>query len=92
VNNPNVNGTGAVAFDVAGGRLFSLDSNSGILALNYAPRLSITPEINGGIVTWTGPGTLQASDNVTGTYTNVTGATSPYTNTAASTLFFRVTR
>jgi hypothetical protein len=92
VNNPNVNGTGAVAFDVAGGRLFSLDSNSGILVLNYAPRLSITPEINGGIVIWTGPGTLQASANVTGTYTNVTGATSPYTNTAASTLFFRVTR
>lgn len=91
-NNPNANGTGAVAFDVAGGRLFALDSNSGLVAVNYAPRLSITPEVNGGIVTWTGPGTLQASAIVTGTYTNVTGATSPYTNTAASSLFFRVAR
>lgn len=92
VNNPNVNGTGAVAFDVAGGRLFSLDSNSGILALNYAPRLYITPQVNGSVVTWTGPGTLQAAPVVTGTYTNVTGATSPYLSPGTGTLFYRVAR
>ncbi len=92
VNNPNINGTGTVAFDVAGGRIFSLDSNNGILALNYAPRLFITPEVNGGVVTWTGPGTLQASGTVTGGYTNVVGATSPYTSTASGALFFRVVR
>lgn len=92
VNNPNLNGTGTVAFDVAGGRLFSLDSNNGLLAASYAPRLYITPEVNGGIVTWTGPGALQASANVTGSYTNVTGATSPHTNMAAGSLFFRVVR
>jgi hypothetical protein len=92
VNNPNINGTGTVAFDIAGGRIFSLDSNNGILALNYAPRLYITPEVNGGVVTWTGPGTLQAAGTVTGTYTNVPGATSPYTNPEPGTLFFRVAR
>jgi hypothetical protein len=91
-NNPNINGTGTVAFDIAGGRIFSLDSNNGILALNYAPRLYITPEVNGGVVTWTGPGTLQAAGAVTGTYTNVPGATSPYTNPGPGTLFFRVAR
>jgi hypothetical protein len=91
-NNPNLNGTGTVAFDIAGGRIFSLDSNNGILALNYAPRLYITPEVNGGVVTWTGPGTLQAAGAVTGTYTNVPGATSPYTNPGPGTLFFRVAR
>lgn len=91
-NNANANGTGAATFDVAGGRLFALDSNSGIVALNYAPRLFIAPHVTGGIVTWTGPGTLQASTNVSGTYTNVTGATSPYTNAANSALFFRVVR
>lgn len=92
VNNANANGTGAVSFDVADGRLFALDSNSGIQALNYAPRLYITPQVNGGTVTWTGPGILQASPFVTGPYTNVPAAVSPYTNTGSSALFFRVQR
>jgi len=35
-------------------------------------------------------GTLQASTNVLGTYTNVGGATSPFTNAASPTLFYRV--
>lgn len=87
-DNANGNNTGAVAFDIAGGRIFALDSNNGILALKYAPRV----KQDGAIITWTGPGTLQASANVTGSYTNVTGATSPYTNNAAGPLFFRVQR
>lgn len=90
-NNANVNGTGSVAFDIAGGRVFSLDSNNGIVALNYAPRLYITPTVNGGIVTWTGPGVLQAASVVTGPYTDVS-ISSPYTNTAASAQFFKVRR
>jgi len=40
------------------------------------------------VVTWP-VGTLQASTNVVGTYTNVTGATSPFTNSASPTLFYR---
>jgi hypothetical protein len=51
-------------------------------------------QLSGGsaIVSWVPPaGTLQVSTNVIGTYTNITGATSPYTNPiAAPRLFFRV--
>ena len=90
-NNPNGNGTGTISFDVAGGRIFALDSNNGLLALKYAPRLYIAPQIHGGVVTWTGPGTLQSASVVTGPYADIV-ATSPYTNTAASQLFFRVRR
>lgn len=90
-NNVNGNGTGAVAFDIAGGRIFSLSSNNGLLALNYAPRVNITPTANGGIVTWTGPGVLQAASVVTGPYVDVS-ISSPYTNTAASAQFFKVRR
>ena len=91
-DNDHVNRTGAVAFDVSGGRLFALDSNNGLIALKYAPRLYSKASGSGTILSWTGPGALQASANVTGTYTNVTGATSPYTNAGASSLFFRVQR
>jgi len=91
-NNANLNGTGAVAFDVAGGRIFALDSNNGLLAATYAPKLFITPEVQGGIVTWSGPGALQSASVVTGPYTDVIGATSPYTNSAASQIYFRVSR
>lgn len=43
-----------------------------------------------GVVTFTG--TLQASPTLNGTYTNVTGATSPYTVTNTTTTFFRSSR
>lgn len=92
VSNANLNGTGAAAFDIAGGRIFALGSNNGLLALNYAPRLYIAPEVNGSTVTWTGPGTLQAAPVVTGPYTNITAAVSPYTQTGSGSLFFRVQR
>jgi hypothetical protein len=91
-NNGNLNGTGAVAVDVAGGRIFALDSNNGIIAVALPPRVLITPEAKGGIVTWSGPGTLQSAPEVTGPWINVTGATSPYTNNAADRIFFRVAR
>jgi autotransporter-associated beta strand protein len=44
------------------------------------------------VLTWPGAGgALQAAGNVTGTYTNVPGASSPYTNTlAAPQLFYRL--
>lgn len=91
VNNVNGNGTGAVAFDIAGGRLFSLDSNSGISALNYAPRVYVKPTSGGSIVTWSGPGILQGASVVTGPYSDV-AVSSPYTNTAAGAQFFKVRR
>jgi hypothetical protein len=90
-NNANGNGTGSVVFDVAGGRIFSLSSNSGLLALTYAPRLYLTKQGNGVALNWTGPGTLQSAIDVRGPYNNVL-TTSPYTNTAASQIYFRVKR
>jgi hypothetical protein len=41
------------------------------------------------VVTWPA-GTLQTSTNVSGIYTNISGATSPFTNSAIGTRFYRV--
>ena len=91
-NNVNANGTGAVAVDVAGGRLFALDSNNGLIALAYGPRLGIVATPEGSIVTWSGPGTLQATTNLLSGWTDLPTATSPYTNAATAQIFFRVKR
>lgn len=90
-SNVNGNGTGSVVFDVAGGRIFALNSNNGIIALTYASRPVVTPTTGGSIISWTGPGVLQSTPSLTGTWTDVVG-TSPYTNTGAAALFFRVKR
>jgi hypothetical protein len=93
VSNANANGTGAVAVDVPGGRIFALDSNSGIIALSYAGKLSIAAGSHEQIVTWpTTAAMLQSSTNVAGPYTTVLGATSPYTNTTDSVKFFRLSK
>ena len=90
-SNANGNGTGAVAVDVAGGRMFALDSNSGIIALSYAGKVSIAKAAGQQIVTWpTASSVLQSSTNVAGTYADVLGATSPYTNTTGNVKFFRL--
>jgi hypothetical protein len=47
---------------------------------------------SGANVVVTFEGTLQAAGVVTGTYTNVLNATSPYTNAPTATTFFRSTR
>jgi hypothetical protein len=51
--------------------------------------LTIATSGNKTVVTWP-VGTLQVSTNVIGTYTNVIGAVSPFTNSTASSLFYRV--
>jgi hypothetical protein len=44
-------------------------------------------------INWDGPGTLQAAPEVTGSYTNVSGATSPYLTTpTAARMFYRLQR
>jgi hypothetical protein len=92
-DNDNLNGTGAVAFDVAGGRIFALDSNNGILALKYAPRLFQSTAGSTLTLSWTGPGALQAATAVTGPYNDLPGAASPFpTNTVSGDVFFRVRR
>jgi hypothetical protein len=91
-SNPNLNGTGAVAVDSAGGRVFALDTNNGLIALYYAAELDITPLGVGGVITWDLPGTLQSSTNVAGVYTDLPGAVSPHTNSAAAQVYFKVRR
>ena len=90
-NNPPGNATGSVAMDSKGGRIFALDSNSGILAVSYAGRLSIAKDSAGQVITWpTASSVLQSSANVLGPYADIMGATSPYTNSVGGIQFFRL--
>ena len=91
-DNENGNGTGAVAFDVAGGRLFALDTNNGLLAGKVVARLFETSSGSGGVLTWTGPSKLLFSSVVVGPYATNAVAISPYTNTAAGAEFFHLAR
>ena len=90
--NANVQYNGAVAFDVAGGRIFALDANNGILALKYAPPLRSS--FSGGqlILNWAGPAVLLRAANVVGPYAPVLGASSPYTNVVAGQVYYRLRR
>lgn len=90
VSNPNINATGNVAFDVAGGRFFALDTNNGLIAARYAPPLRY--ELVGGnlVLTWAGPARLQRASVVTGPYTDVAGATSPYAVPPGGLSFYRL--
>jgi len=56
------------------------------------PTLAIQPSSPGVVLTWSPAGAaLQSSTNAAGPFSTVTGASSPYTNTATSgNLFFRV--
>jgi hypothetical protein len=60
--------------------------------LNVVPVLGIQPTTNGIILTWSGPFTLQSALDVTGPYTDVPGATSPYyvNTTDHPQMFFRL--
>lgn len=55
----------------------------GLSFADVMPRLNIRGINNEAVFTWAGPHTLQAAPAVTGLYTNVPGATSPYTNSLA---------
>jgi hypothetical protein len=52
--------------------------------------LGILPQGNSLALSWLGTATLQSSTNITGTWTNVVGATSPYNATNTGTRFFRL--
>ena len=55
------------------------------------PGLSITPSTGAVILNWSGSFFLQSATNVTGPYTDVSGATAPYTNsTSGAQKFFRL--
>ena len=90
-DNSNGNSTGAVAVDAAGGRMFALDSNSGIIALSYAGTAFIAASASQQVVTWgTSASTLQSTTNLTVPFADVVGATSPYTNSTDEVKFFRL--
>ena len=87
----NVQATGQTAVDVAGGRIFSLSTGAGILAVKYAGMLSITKDGANRIVSWpTTNAVLQSATDVSGPYTDVSGATTPYTNTTGTVNFYRL--
>jgi hypothetical protein len=80
---------GSVAF--GNNRVYALNANNGILALQLAwPPLNFSRSGDNLILNWIGNYTLQSADFVTGPYLNVTGATSPYTVSSGPTKFFRL--
>jgi hypothetical protein len=91
---PNVNGTGAV--DFGGDRVFVLDTNHGLRAYEKssataAPKVSIAADTGGVRVTF--EGTLQTATTVDGPWSDVGGATSPYSAPAAGlSRFYRARR
>lgn len=90
-SNANANGIGAVAVDATGGRVFTLDTDNGIIALQYAGRLSMAASDTNQVVSWpTATSTLQSAPAVTGPYTDVSGATNPYTNNTGALMFYRL--
>ena len=91
-SNVNANGTGAVAFDVPGGRLFALDSNNGLIAAKVVARLFETKPANNVILTWTGPSKLLYSGNAAGPYATNTIATSPFSVSPSGSQFYRLAR
>ena len=97
VDNPNVNGTGALAF--GGNRLFALDSNQGVFAytldLSTKVRTTLAATLNGAniVLTVADPGTYDIESGSTlGTWTKVGTATTaqPFTAPAsAAAAFYR---
>jgi hypothetical protein len=80
---------GSVVF--GNNRIYALNANNGILALQLAwPPLNFARNGDDLILSWSGNYTLQSADVVTGPYQNVVGATSPYTVSSGPTKFFRL--
>jgi hypothetical protein len=87
----NVQSTGQSVVDVKGGRVFSLSTGTGILAVKYAGKLAISQIAGQQVVTWpTTNAVLQSAAVVSGPYTDVSGATTPYTNSTGSVKFYRL--
>jgi uncharacterized repeat protein (TIGR03803 family) len=63
-----------------------------LFKINLSVSLTITPLSNATVLSWPGPAfSLQAASVLAGAYTNIPGATSPYTNTpTVSPRFFRL--
>jgi hypothetical protein len=89
-------GTVSVVSGAGGAVLFNASMNpSGLPSLNSAtlsvvgPRLSIARSGNQAVVSWPKTGTLETAINVTGPWTNIVGAASPFsTNIVSPRRFF----
>ena len=81
-------------FIVYGANSFVVGGSGGVTVQALAALPTIIPTYDSGTLTltWTGGGTLQAAPEVTGTYTNIPGASSPFSLTPLTEprLFFRV--
>jgi hypothetical protein len=89
-DNPNGNGTGAIAF--GNNRVYALDSNNGIIAMELRPYLAFSRQGNQLEFRWSN-GTLESSATIDGTFSEVLGATSPWpVDASAGTRFYRVRR
>jgi hypothetical protein len=95
------NGGGAYScewysIDASGNRTLLNDTVAGALKAYRARTVTQPPSLSigrsGANVVLTYQGTLQAAGIVTGPYTNVVNATSPYTNAPSGTLFFRASQ
>lgn len=89
----NANGTGSAV--ISGTRLVALDSNNGLRAFSVTlppGPLSITRVGSDVELSWPGGATLQSSSNAAGPYSDVNGATSPYTYspTPGTQIFYRL--
>jgi hypothetical protein len=95
-DNGNINAIGAVAFDSARKRVFALNNNNGIIALNYSlsELLTLHGQKSGNdfVSQWLGASYLQSATNVTGPYADIATAASPYTNAISGNQFFRLRR
>jgi hypothetical protein len=88
---PNAAGQATGNADFGNNRLYALNSNNGLLAMQLGwPQLNIAQAGSDVVLNWIGTYTLQASGLVGGPYTNVPAATSPYTTGIGSQLFFRL--
>jgi len=76
-------------FVTVANQVSSLNSATAMVAVVNPPVIVLS----GNTLTWSGGGNLQAATNVTGPYTNVPGAASPYTFTVTPgvpQLYYRV--
>jgi hypothetical protein len=85
----NNDGVSLLVNDTANGGVAGFQE--GTIPSAVQPTLTIQ-SIGGGqvTITWGANGTLQVADHVSGPYTDVTGATSPYTTAASGTRYYRV--
>jgi hypothetical protein len=91
VDNDNPNGTGDIA--MRKGRLYALQTNSGLIGAAVSPVLHATKLENSLILSWIGTAVLQGTPSLDQPFEDIAGATSGYTidlTTTSGNRFFRL--